>query len=308
MTNNFISNIKKITLRPILNKCRNTKDEKVYNGVFYKVEKEGKYFYVGGSIHVGISNNIRFNNIVEKAFEDSTKIAVELDMTKVKNHINMYKSLLNITPDQVNLKNKDLQPELLPLENNKKFDAFCKNLGLNPQKYAKLSPEKFYTIANQKIMKKTGYKSNYGIDNYFINRAKKSKKEIISLETPAGQITALIAASNMSPEALGSAKIKSLEDLEASIESFSKMHDSIFEGDILTLVNELLIYKPVSESDRQNLNALIYERNEKMANKIESLLVSEETYFVIVGAAHVIGKGGLLKLFKDKGYKTSRLQ
>ncbi len=146
MTNNFISNIKKITLRPILNKSRNTKYEKVYNGVFYKVEKDEKYFYVGGSIHVGINNRIRFNNVVEKAYEDSTKVAVELDMTKVKNHIDMYKSLLNITPDQINLKNKDLQPELLPLENNKNFQDFCKNIGLNPHKYAKLSPEKFYNI------------------------------------------------------------------------------------------------------------------------------------------------------------------
>ena len=41
---------------------------------------------------------------------------------------------------------------------------------------------------------------------------------------------------------------------------------------------------------------LFDERNKQMATKIEDLLRTEKTYFVVVGAGHLVGKNGLLQL------------
>lgn len=310
MINNIITNFKKIRLKPFFNESNNIKEKKTYDGVFYRVERDEKYFYVGGSVHIGKKKNILFNDAVEKAYKDSTKIAVELDITKLTNKINLFKSFSNISESQIRSDNRNFKLDLLQPENKIKYESLCKSLGLDSEKCSKLSPESFYSIAQKSFMEKAGYKSNYGIDKLFIDKAKNNRKAIVSLETPSIQVDAIIAMMNTSPEFQSSAgkKIECLEDLEASIQLITKLHDSVFEGDTLNLVNKLLIYKPANKSDIDNLNIFLYQRNERMASKIESLIASKEIYFVIVGVAHVIGKGGLLKIFKDKGYKISRLK
>ncbi|NMM64580.1 TraB/GumN family protein [Clostridium sp. P21] len=301
-------NIKKLKLRPLLNKINKLKNKKVYDGIFYKVENNEGYFYLGGSIHLGNNKKVCFNSAVEEAYMNSTKLAVELDITKFKNKIDYLKCLANTPTVKIPTNNENFEPDFLQSENTIKYKNLCKELGLNFEKCSKYPPKTFYSILHQRLMKKYGYKSIYGIDLMFINRAKHDKKEVVSLETSCTQVNALIAAANLSPECLGDTSIKNLKDLETSMKLLSKMHNAIFEGDALTLVNDILTYKPLNESDKNNLNTLLFERNENMANKIESLIKSQEIYFVIVGASHVIGKGGLLKLFKDKGYKISRLK
>ncbi len=48
------------------------------------------------------------------------------------------------------------------------------------------------------------------------------------------------------------------------------------------------------------LAKLFDERNAKMAAKIEQLLQTDRTYFIIVGAGHLVGKNGLLALLGQK--------
>ena len=310
MFNNIIANFKKIRFKPFFNEHKNINEKKIYDGVFYRVEKDGRHFYIGGSIHIGKNKNVKFNDTVEKAYKESSKIAVELDITKVANKISLFEGLSNISKAQIPSDTKNYKLDFLEPKNKIKYENLCKDLGLDPDKCSKLSPESFYSLAQEYFMKKAGYKSDYGIDKLFIDKAKNNRKEIVSLENSSIQIDAIIAMMNMSSEFQSNAKrrIECLEDLEASIELITNLHNSVFEGDTINLVNKLLVYKPVNKSDVDNLNTFLYHRNERMAAKIESLIASSEICFVIVGVAHVIGKGGLLKIFKDKGYEISRLK
>jgi len=49
------------------------------------------------------------------------------------------------------------------------------------------------------------------------------------------------------------------------------------------------------------------QRNRNWIPKIESYLDSGQTYFVVVGAAHMVGPEGLLALLKARGYKIEQL-
>jgi uncharacterized protein len=310
MLNNIITNIKKVKLQFLINNKSSKAEEKIYDGIFYKIEKDGKYFYIGGSIHIGKSSSIRFNELVEKAFKESTKLAVEIDNTKIKNFIGLIKGIKNISLDEVQLDEKEQDFNFSLDENKYKFENLCKELGLNSKKYSKISPDKFYVVAERKWIKNAGYRSKFGIDNIFMERAKKSKKEIVSLESPDIQLGAFVAAIKMSPQCLSNdaKEMGILESLEKSIEGLSNTHDAIFEGNISKLVNEILVYNRINECDKEYLNKFLYHRNEMMVNNIENLVEAGEICFVVVGAAHVIGKGGILKLFKDKGYTISRLK
>ena len=52
---------------------------------------------------------------------------------------------------------------------------------------------------------------------------------------------------------------------------------------------------------------LVIERNKKMASKIEDYLKEKETYFVIVGAGHLVGSQGMIELLKSKGFVVEQL-
>jgi hypothetical protein len=44
-----------------------------------------------------------------------------------------------------------------------------------------------------------------------------------------------------------------------------------------------------------------------MASKIEDFLKTKETYFVIVGAGHLVGEKGMVEILKKKGYQVDQM-
>jgi uncharacterized protein YbaP (TraB family) len=52
---------------------------------------------------------------------------------------------------------------------------------------------------------------------------------------------------------------------------------------------------------------LVIERNRKMVSKIEEYLKEKETFFVIVGAGHLVGNQGIIELLKGKGFLLEQL-
>ncbi len=52
---------------------------------------------------------------------------------------------------------------------------------------------------------------------------------------------------------------------------------------------------------------LIYDRNRKMISRIEGYLREKGTYFVVVGAGHLIGERGIVEALRKKGYPVEQL-
>jgi uncharacterized protein YbaP (TraB family) len=50
------------------------------------------------------------------------------------------------------------------------------------------------------------------------------------------------------------------------------------------------------------------ERNVKMAERIETFLKDSDAYFVLVGAGHLVGDKGIVRLLQDKKYKVEQLR
>ncbi|MBI1811725.1 MAG: TraB/GumN family protein, partial [Nitrospirae bacterium] len=52
---------------------------------------------------------------------------------------------------------------------------------------------------------------------------------------------------------------------------------------------------------------LYYERNANMTSMIEEFLKTNESYFVVVGAGHLVGNKGIIELLKRKGYHVEQI-
>jgi len=53
---------------------------------------------------------------------------------------------------------------------------------------------------------------------------------------------------------------------------------------------------------------LVYERNRNMADRIAAhLKTAHKSFFFIVGATHLVGKRGIIRLLMDKGFPVDQL-
>ena len=52
---------------------------------------------------------------------------------------------------------------------------------------------------------------------------------------------------------------------------------------------------------------LVSERNKRWVPQIEKLLHGNQDVFVVVGALHLVGEGGLLQLVRHDGFKPEQL-
>ena len=102
-------------------------------------------------------------------------------------------------------------------------------------------------------------------------------------------------------------------DQEAEIEPLvAGMISAWFSGDDALFMEMFEAQSGDSELTRQFTEQLLDQRNLGMADEIEGYLRSgsptvPSTYFVLVGAAHLIGENGIINLLEARGIETERL-
>ena len=149
---------------------------------------------------------------------------------------------------------------------------------------------------------KLGFDPRYGIDNYFLSKA--TGKKILELESFDYQIGLFSELSDKDQELFLLYTLKDLNVLKQELDGLIKAWTS---GD--TKGMELILTKSLEEDKRLSriYEKLVYERNRSMASKIEDYLKKEETYFVMVGAGHLIGNQGIIEILKGKGFLVEQL-
>jgi len=150
-------------------------------------------------------------------------------------------------------------------------------------------------------LQRLGFNPEHGVDNYFFRRAKQDKKEIRGLETVDFQLSLFTGLSKEDQEEM---LRQSLEDVVASRKILTEMTGAWQRGDTKKLEKFLL----ESVADYPEVHKkLLLDRNKQWIAKIERLLDSGRNAFVVVGAAHLIGKESVVDLLGKKGFKVRQM-
>ena len=148
-----------------------------------------------------------------------------------------------------------------------------------------------------------GYDPQYGVDYHFLAKAQ-GKKEILELESLDEQLSLLSDYSDKEQEQFLLYTLNSLSSMGRQVEEMVRAWTT---GDAQSLESIMADAAPPDASLAPVLEKLFDERNVKMTSKIEGYLNSKGTYFVIVGAGHLVGKRGIIELIKSKGYAVEQL-
>ena len=150
-------------------------------------------------------------------------------------------------------------------------------------------------------MRKIGFQAERGIEQYVLNLARESGKEVLGLETVEFQIGIF---DEMTPELQEEFLAQTLTELEEAETAMNAMADAWRAGELEPLSKELL----TSFDEFPGLyDTLVTERNDKWVGALEDMLDDGERYLVVVGALHLVGPDNVVDLFKARGHSVQRI-
>lgn len=260
----------------------------------WKVSKNGKTLYLGGSIHLLRESDYPLPKEYDSAFVKSDKIVFETDIEKLEDPA-FAQSLLT---EGTFKDGKDLKG-VLTKKNYKKLKKACAKVSLPLDLMTKFKPSMILLTLTSMKYQEMGL-SQEGVDKYYHKKGIEANKSFDFLETVEEQKEVLLKMGEGDENNYVKNTLKSFDDVEKDV---SNMITDWRKG------NSTILNKQLTET-KTNFPAiyqsLLVQRNNNWMPKIEKYLTTKEIEFVIVGALHLHGEDGLLALLKAKGYTVEQ--
>jgi len=262
----------------------------------WKVQSGSSTAYILGSIHAMKEDIYPLDSKIEGAFRESGALALEIDM-----NMDLSKTL-GMMMSVVMYQNGDTLKNHMTSSGYDLAVAALGKAGMNIVMIDKFKPWFLAMTLEMMELAKMGYNPEFGIDKHFSNRA--GSKKIAALETAEFQLQLFNQFTDKEQEAFLLSVISEVEILKremAAIVSAWKTGDTATMGSVLS--------EGISKSPELAgiYEKVLYKRNRSMTLSIEDYLKSGDTYFIVVGAAHLVGKKGIIELLKRKGYSVEQM-
>jgi len=278
-----------------------TIDEQDGKSFIWKISDDDSFVYLLGSIHIASSDIYPLASSIENAFQESDKLVVEINIKEVGPITTMLLfEKYGTYPAGGGLK-QNLDEDLY-----KRLEASLEEMGVSISAYDGYRPWVVVTLTQETVMVEKEYSAEHGIDIYFLEKAVERDMEILELETVEYQLKLM---SDFPDELMILMIEKSLEPpgLDDYIDIIGYMFKQWKKGSVEGI--EEVVFKDLEEepSLAPYYEVFLYQRNYEMMDKIEEYLTDEYTYFIVVGAGHLVGEEGLLNLLEEAGYEVEQL-
>jgi uncharacterized protein YbaP (TraB family) len=146
-----------------------------------------------------------------------------------------------------------------------------------------------------------GFDPAQGVEQQLQHRAQGDHKAISGLETVDEQLGVLQGMSYPDQARFLDMIVTDMKDVEGETDSVVRAWRSGDSAKLAALLGDE--YKSFPALYR----TLVTDRNKRWVPQIERLLHSSQDYFVVVGALHLVGDGGLLELMRRDGFKAEQV-
>lgn len=265
--------------------------------LMWEVTSKAGRAFLFGSIHVADKSVYPLSSTVDEALAQANSVAVEADISK--NGEQAQKAALS--------RSMYKDGRRLSTSVSKSTYALTKKrleeLGLDIRALDQFKPWAVAMTITLLAAQRAGLNPQHGLDLHFIERAWMKGLPIVELESVEEQLELFDSFPPKQQERFLQLSLEDAEDLGKEL------------GDLLAnwkAGDEKALERLVTQSVRENpelkpvFDALIGKRNVEMANKVDAMVREGRTPFVVVGAAHLVGRDGVVELLRKKGYKVER--
>jgi uncharacterized protein YbaP (TraB family) len=269
---------------------------------FWKVESGTATVYMFGSIHFADESFYPLRDEIEQAFRNSEHLVVELDAESIS-----AEEYQRQVAEKGSYAGADTIENHVSRDTLQKLSSYLKKMGVPIKAVEKQKPGMMVLTLTALEVMRLGLDPKLGIDLHFLNQARSDttgrNKKILELETLDEQFAIFLNFPD--GELLLEETFYSINESEGLVDEMvtiwkqgdeKKMNELLFEDAVRDYPGFASIYE-----------SLFYSRNVKMANAIQSYLEKRGRYFVVVGAGHLVGEKGIIRLLEKGGYEVGRL-
>jgi len=266
--------------------------QELEKSLLWKISGNGlkKPSYLFGTIHLTCDTSLDANTL--NALETTEQLYLELDMDDKSIQMKLMKLMM--------MKDGAKLSTLLSPEDFKILDEFMKkNLNMSAKLFDSFKP---FMISSMLFPKMLDCKSQ-SVESELMKITKEQNEEIFGLEKAEDQMKVFdeISYQDQADELLKTVK----DNLEKDKKEFQEMITIYQNKDIEGML------KMMSDSDNkitsENQDILLNNRNKNWIPIMVKIMKDKPTFFG-VGAGHLAGEEGVIKLLRKKGYKVEAVQ
>jgi len=260
----------------------------------WKVTSNAGEVYMLGSIHLAKPDMYPLDARIEEAFRASDNVVVEVDISK--GNVAQQQALamqMGLYSDGTTVRDH-LTPEAFA-----KFQAFLEERGLPMAVFQGFRPWMSAATLQVLEMQRVGFDTEIGIERHFLRLAEQQGQVVHELETADFQLRML---AEMSDELQELFLISTIDEYASFTERIDQMIAGWKDGDATVLEDMLLQDYNEKPAMRPLYQRILIDRNVGMAEKIVDMLEGGGRWFVIVGAAHLVGEQGLVAMLRQDAH------
>src|SRR5215213_1478449 len=262
----------------------------------WKVEGEGgAVAYLLGSLHVLTPEWYPFSATINQAFADSKTLVEEIDIDETGDPTLMMAALAKAM-----LTNGQTLDQIVAREVFAEVKRRSEKAGLPMAALQRMKPWLVAITLMAPTLQAAGCKPELGVDRHFYDRAKVSGMKRQALESIAYQLDRF---DQLSPKLQEDLLRTAMEDMDTEVTGVKEMAQAWSSGNVGSM--EKLTLAALKESP-ELYTRLLVERNTNWLPHVESCLKQKSGCFIVVGAAHLVGRDGLPTLLAKKGYKVTQ--
>jgi len=252
--------------------------------------------YLAGSIHMLPANDAALPPGFARAYADSPKLVMELDLGKFDPMEAMTWMMDHGTlPAGTTLRGVLGEPLY------GRVSAAAASLGMPMTGLDTLAPWVVGIEITDLAYEHEGFDPEQGVEEQLVRRAQADRKPTAGLETLPEELGSLSSLSSADQVRMLDQTVDELKDLKTEM---GEVTSAWRNGDAARLAALLSIeYRAFPSLYRP----LVTDRNRRWIPQLEELLRSSDNSLVVVGALHLVGEGGLLELLRSKGYTITQL-
>ncbi len=263
------------------------------------LEEQGVQIHLLGSIHVGKAEFYPLHAEVEQRFRAADHLVFEVDPQAVASpQVAMQMQLRGMLPQGQTLQDV-LSPETLGT-----LEQILQGIGIPMANFMQFKPWMVALLLTNLQAGALGYDPRFGLESYLMGQRQADTPilELESLEQQLGMLEALhpetFLGYSLQEYASGSAL---MENMVAAWRCGDKqtLASIVHEGEA-----QLDAAAPAQRGHLEQIyDSLFTRRNLTMADGIEAFAeAGSGSYFVVVGAGHLLGEGSVVELLQQRGF------
>lgn len=262
----------------------------------WQVSKGDSKIYLAGTIHLLRQQDYPLPAAFEQAFEASQRLYFETDIGAMSD-LGLQQRMLQ----QLTYQDGSTLSNVLSAEAYAALSEYAAGTGIPLAMLQTFKPGLLVSTLSVMEFQKLGF-TPQGVDAYFFSKAARAGKHAGELESIDEQIAMLARMGEGYESEFVMYSIRDFAQIGATLES---MLTAWREGNTQLLKAEFV--EPMLTETPDLYASLLVQRNNNWLPAIEAMFETQDTEFVLVGVAHLVGDHGLITMLQDKGYDIVQL-